>query len=236
MFDKILSFLFPSPCAVCQKPAGRNRFVCTACEKSFSLLRPAAVCKTCLAPVPADAEVCGRCLKNNPAYDRLVACASYQGNLRTSLHRYKFGGRSDLHTSFAMMMCAQLLSFGCTNFDVVVPTPLSKERLRERGFNQAELIAKDIAKQFHSPCVSNALKKCRDTERQSELDMHQRDRNVRGAFALSSPDAVRGKKVLLVDDIFTTGATMREAAKTLSAVSKSVTACVLAKTDIGQRS
>ena len=236
MFDKILSFLFPSPCVMCQKPAGRNRFVCTACEKSFSLLRPAAVCKTCLAPVPADAEVCGRCLKNNPAYDRLVACTSYQGNLRTSLHRYKFGGRSDLHTSFAIMMRAQLLSFGCTDFDVVVPTPLSKERLRERGFNQAELIAKDIAKQFHAPCVSNALKKCRDTERQSELDMHQRDRNVRGAFALSSPDAVRGKKVLLVDDIFTTGATMREAAKTLSAVSKSVTACVLAKTDIGQRS
>lgn len=234
MFDKILSFLFPNPCVVCQKPAGRNRFVCTACEKSFSLLRPAAVCKTCLAPVPADAEVCGRCLKNNPAYDRLVACASYQGILRNSLHRYKFGSRSDLHASFAQMMCSQILSFGCTDFDAVVPVPLSEERLRERGFNQSELLAKDIAKRFHVPCVSNALKKCRNTKRQSELHENQRSKNVLGAFALSSPDAVRGKKVLLVDDIFTTGATMREAAKTLSAVSKSVTACVLAKTDIGQ--
>ena len=236
MFDKILSFLFPSPCVVCQKPAGRNRFVCNSCKEHLTLLKPGAFCKTCLAPLPSGAELCGKCLSNSPAYGQLVACVSYQGILRNSLHRYKFGGRSDLHTSFAMLMCAQLLSFGCTDFDVVVPTPLSKERLRERGFNQAELIAKDIAKQFHAPCVSNALKKCRDTERQSELDMHQRDRNVRGAFALSSPDAVRGKKVLLVDDIFTTGATMREAAKTLSAVSKSVTACVLAKTDIGQRS
>lgn len=236
MFDKILSFLFPSPCVVCQKPAGRNRFVCNSCKEHLTLLKPGAFCKTCLAPLPSGAELCGKCLSNSPAYGQLVACVSYQGILRNSLHRYKFGGRSDLHTSFAMMMCAQLLSFGCTDFDVVVPTPLSKERLRERGFNQAELIAKDIAKQFHAPCVSNALKKCRDTERQSELDMHQRDRNVRRAFALSSPDAVRGKKVLLVDDIFTTGATMREAAKTLSAVSKSVTACVLAKTDIGQRS
>lgn len=236
MFDKILSFLFPSPCVMCQKPAGRNRFVCNSCKEHLTLLKSGALCKTCLAPLPSGAELCGKCLSNSPAYGQLVACVSYQGILRNSLHRYKFGGRSDLHTSFAMMMCAQLLSFGCTDFDVVVPTPLSKERLRERGFNQAELIAKDIAKQFHAPCVSNALKKCRDTERQSELDMHQRDRNVRGAFALSSPDAVRGKKVLLVDDIFTTGATMREAAKTLSAVSKSVTACVLAKTDIGQRS
>ncbi len=236
MFDKILSFLFPSPCVVCQKPAGRNRFVCNSCKEHLTLLKPGAFCKTCLAPLPSGAELCGKCLSNSPAYGQLVACVSYQGILRNSLHRYKFGGRSDLHTSFAMMMCAQLLSFGCTDFDVVVPTPLSNERLRERGFNQAELIAKDIAKQFHAPCVSNALKKCRDTERQSELDMHQRDRNVRRAFALSSPDAVRGKKVLLVDDIFTTGATMREAAKTLSAVSKSVTACVLAKTDIGQRS
>ena len=236
MFDKILSFLFPSPCAVCQKPAGRNRFVCSSCKEHLSLLKPGALCKTCLAPLPSGAGLCGRCLKNNPAYDRLVACVPYQGKLRTSLHRYKFGGRSDLHTSFAMMMCAQLLSFGCTDFDVVVPIPLSKERLRERGFNQAELIAKDIAKQFHVPCVSNALKKCQDTERQSELNIHQRSKNIRGAFALNNPDAVRGKNVLLVDDIFTTGATMREAAKTLSAVSKSVTACVLAKTDIGQRS
>ncbi|WP_249313509.1 ComF family protein [Congzhengia minquanensis] len=236
MFDKILSFLFPSPCVVCQKPAGRNRFVCNSCKEHLTLLKPGAFCKTCFAPLPSGAELCGKCLSNSPAYGQLVACVSYQGILRNSLHRYKFGGRSDLHTSFAMMMCAQLLSFGCTDFDVVVPTPLSNERLRERGFNQAELIAKDIAKQFHAPCVSNALKKCRDTERQSELDMHQRDRNVRGAFALSSPDAVREKKVLLVDDIFTTGATMREAAKTLSAVSKSVTACVLAKTDIRQRS
>ena len=209
MFDKILSFLFPSPCVVCQKPAGRNRFVCNSCKEHLTLLKPGAFCKTCLAPLPSGAELCGKCLSNSPAYGQLVACVSYQGILRNSLHRYKFGGRSDLHTSFAMLMCAQLLSFGCTDFDVVVPTPLSKERLRERGFNQAELIAKDIAKQFHAPCVSNALKKCRDTERQSELDMHQRDRNVRGAFALSSPDAVRGKKVLLVDDIFTTGATMR---------------------------
>ena len=236
MFDKILSFLFPSPCVVCQKPAGRNRFVCNSCKEHLTLLKPGAFCKTCFAPLPSGAELCGKCLSNSPAYGQLVACVSYQGILRNSLHRYKFGGRSDLRTSFAMMMCAQLLSFGCTDFDVVVPTPLSNERLRERGFNQAELIAKDIAKQFHAPCVSNALKKCRDTERQSELDMHQRDRNVRGAFALSSPDAVREKKVLLVDDIFTTGATMREAAKTLSAVSKSVTACVLAKTDIRQRS
>ena len=221
---------------MCQKPAGRNRFVCNSCKEHLTLLKPGAFCKTCFAPLPSGAELCGKCLSNSPAYGQLVACVSYQGILRNSLHRYKFGGRSDLHTSFAMMMCAQLLSFGCTDFDVVVPTPLSNERLRERGFNQAELIAKDIAKQFHAPCVSNALKKCRDTERQSELDMHQRDRNVRGAFALSSPDAVREKKVLLVDDIFTTGATMREAAKTLSAVSKSVTACVLAKTDIRQRS
>ena len=236
MFDKILSFLFPSPCVVCQKPAGRNRFVCSSCKEHLTLLKPGALCKTCLAPLPSGAGLCGRCLKNNPAYDRLVACFPYQGKLRTSLHRYKFGGRSDLHTSFAMLMCAQLLSFGCTDFDVVVPMPLSKERLRERGFNQAALIAKDIAKQFHVPCVSNALKKCRDTERQSELNIHQRSKNIHGAFALNNPDAVRGKNVLLVDDIFTTGATMREAAKTLSAVSKSVTACVLAKTDIGQRS
>ncbi len=236
MFDSVLSFLFPNPCVVCMKPAGRNRCVCSSCKENLTLLKPGALCKTCLAPLPSGAELCGRCLSNGPAYDRLIACVSYQGNLRNSLHRYKFGGRSDLHTSFALMMCSQLLSFGCTDFDAVVPVPLSKERLRERGFNQSELLAKDIAKRFHVPCVSNALNKCRNTKRQSELHENQRSANVRGAFTLSNPDAVRGRKILLVDDIFTTGATTREAAKTLSAVSKSVTACVVAKTDLGLRS
>lgn len=232
MFNRVLSFLFPNPCAVCMKPAGRHRYICDACKKSLKLLSPIASCKTCLAPMPSGSEVCGRCLKNKPAYDRLVACAPYAGKLRISLHRYKFGGRSDLHVSFALMICDRLHAFGCTDFDVVVPVPLSNERLRERGFNQAELIAKDIAKRFHVPCAANALKKCKNTKRQSELHMNQRSANVRGAFVLSSPETVCGKNVLLVDDIFTTGATMREAAAVLSAVSKSVSACTVAKTNM----
>lgn len=235
MFGKVLSFLFPDPCAICMKPAGRNRFVCASCEEALILLKPRALCRTCLAPLPSGADICGKCLKEKPKYEQLVACALYENELRTSLHRYKFSGRADLHTPFALMLCSQLRSFHCTEFEIVIPVPLSEERLKERGFNQAELIAKEIAKAFHVPCVSDALKKCRNTKRQSDLRGAERSKNIRDAFVLSNSDAVRGKTVLLVDDIFTTGATMREAAAVLSAACKCVYACAVAKTDLEKR-
>lgn len=135
-----------------------------------------------------------------------------------------------MHASYAWLMCMQLSVFGCTDFDIVVPVPLSKERLYERGFNQAELLAKDIAKQFHMPCVTNALKKRKNTKRQSELSMEQRNRNVRDAFVLDRADAIYKKHVLLIDDIFTTGATVREASAVLSCAAETITVCTVAKT------
>lgn len=216
------------------KPAGRNRFACPSCKDSLAFLKPEGLCKTCLSPLPYDVEACGGCLTDAPAYERLTACVLYEGKLRTSLQRYKFGGRADLHTSFSLMLCDCLFRFGCTAFDAVIPVPLSAERLKERGYNQSELIARDIAEKFHVPCICNVLQKSKNTKRQSELRGAERKRNVRGSFVLNNPNAIRGKTILLTDDIFTTGATMREAAAVLAAASVRIFACAVAKTNLGK--
>jgi len=232
MIHNLLDFLFPNPCVCCLKPAGRNRFLCPACEKAFSFYPVKNTCKTCLAPIPAGADICGQCLALKPAYAQLVVCVSYSGSLRTALHSYKFYGRTDLAASFSLMLTTQLRRLNLTDFHAVIPIPLSRERLKQRGFNQSELIAKLVAKEFDVPCISDALIRRRDTKQQAALHKGQRSKNVRGAFDLQDADALRSMRVLLVDDIFTSGATMREAAKTLSASVSSVVACAIAKTSI----
>lgn len=232
MLHNLIDFLFPNPCVCCLKPAGRNRFLCPACEKAFSFYPIKNTCKTCRAPIPAGADSCGQCLALKPAYTQLAVCVSYSDALRTALHSYKFYGRTDLAASFALMLITQLRRLNLTDFQAVVPMPLSKDRLKQRGFNQSELIAKLVAKDFDVPCISNALIRKRDTKQQATLHKGQRSKNVRGAFALQDADALCGMRILLVDDIFTSGATMREAAKTLSVSASSVIACAIAKTDI----
>ncbi len=232
MLHNLLAFLFPNPCVCCLRSAGRNRFLCPACEKDFSFYPLENTCKTCGAPLPTGADTCGQCLSTKPAYTQLAICAPYSGTMRTALHRYKFYGRTDFAASFALMLSTQLRRLHLTDFHAVIPVPLSKERLRHRGYNQSELIARLVAKEFGVPCISSALVRKRDTKQQALLHKNERNKNVRGAFALQDADSLCGLRVLLIDDIFTTGATMREAAKTLSFAASSVTACVIAKTTI----
>lgn len=234
MAFELLSFLFPNPCVCCMRSADRNRFLCPTCENTFSFFPIKNTCKTCGAPMPTGADTCGKCLSAKPAYTQLAVCAPYSGALRTALHRYKFCDRTDLAASFALMLSTQLRRVSLTDFQAVVPVPLSKERLKQRGYNQSELIARLVAKEFHVPCISNALIRTRNTQQQAMLHKGQRSKNVRGAFALRDADALRDMRVLLVDDIFTTGATMREAAKILSVSAETVIACAIAKATAGK--
>lgn len=228
MFNKLLTFLFPNPCVVCNKPTNRGDYVCEGCRDKLIYIGRNSVCRTCLTPVPPGETLCGGCLLRPPGYDRLIACVRFEGAIRTALHRYKFRGRSDLGISFANMLCERLISDGCTDFDVVIPVPLSKERMKERGYNQSALIAKEIAKRFSAVYNGNALIRRKHTERQSNLAHKYREHNVRAAFALKDPKAVRDKHVLLVDDIFTTGATVRSAVRPLAKYAATITVCTIA--------
>lgn len=146
------------------------------------------------------------------------------------LTRFKFYDRPDFCDSFALMIYNRLLGLGHTDFDVIVPIPMTKERINSRGYNQAELIARRLSFLLKIPLENDVLVKVKNTERQSRLPMHKREANIRGAFTLYNKERIFHKNVLLIDDIVTTGATMREASRVLSTSSHSITACAVAKT------
>lgn len=230
MLRKILSFFFPNPCVVCGRAAGKDRFVCRRCEDTPIYIGRNSVCRTCFESIPTDVSYCPRCLLLKPKYDRLVACAKYSGKLRWSVYRFKFCNRPDFGESFALMMQKRLSEFNLSGFDCVVPVPMTKKQVMARGYNQSEILAQKLSCLINAECIPHALYKTRETKRQSLLKSDEREANVRGVFKLTDHRLISNKRILLVDDIVTTGATVREVSRVLSRYAKSVTVCTVSKT------
>lgn len=229
LFESFLTFFFPDTCIVCRKPTLKADYVCKKCERKIDYISPVFKCRTCLFPVPpGHISQCGICLKENPCYSRLISCVKYKGAVKGSLLMYKFHERSDLHIGFSKLAC-KVLERSDVFFDAVVCVPISDKTLKERGYNQSALIAKEIAEYFDVPFYSDLITKVKETKKQSELKLKERAKNVKGAFGVNSPDRINGLRVLLVDDIFTTGATMREAAKTISPYTDDIVAFTVAR-------
>ncbi len=213
LFDKTLSFIFPDTCIVCAKPVRKIHYACKKCQDKISYLSPVFKCKTCLSHTPpSENRMCGFCLRENPQYSRLISCALYKGGIRSTMQAYKFRNRPDLHIGFSKLACETLERDGVF-FDAVICMPIHKNKLTERGYNQSELIAKRIAKYFEVPFYKDLLVKVKETKTQSELKYAERKKNIKGAFSVNNPERINDCTVLLIDDIFTTGFTMREAAR-----------------------
>lgn len=170
--------------------------------------------------------ICAKCIKklrptpHPPLFegvkhiDYVISPLFYEGKIRDVIIRMKFYGNKAFSDVLAFLLCNLLNDMAVlSDFDLVIPAPLSKERLFERGFNQAALLAKPFAEQFGVNYREDILLKIKDTKRQSRLPSSERFTNVRGAFSASSDAA--GKKIIIVDDIFTTGSTLAECAQTL---------------------
>jgi len=164
---------------------------------------------------PPPPVFCPRCEARRPAYDWGRAAARYEGPLREALHALKFGGRRALARPLADLLLEQCGAGLPADVTAVVPVPLARDRERARGFNQAGLIAERVARRLGLPLERRWLARVRATAPQSELAAEERRTNVRGAFR-AAPD-VRGRHVLLVDDVLTTGATLSECARAAAA-------------------
>lgn len=182
--------------------------------------------------------LCGRCTEQVPEYDKLpptvqffkkaAAPLYYEGYGRDAILRFKFGGMQGYAQQFAVWMAQRVQSEMPGTYDAVSWVPCSAQRKWTRGFDQAELLAEEVAKQLQVPCV-RVLKKIRHTPKQSSIrDPARRRANVLGAFRAVEPEELRGKRILLVDDILTTGATLSECGKTLRLAGSGDLVCVVA--------
>ena len=220
-FHRILEFLLPAKCSYCRSSIGTSDVpcFCRQCWSDFSAVR-GPVCPSCGRPFGSPEALsyspgheCITCRSSPPRYDQALAAGLFEGSLREAIHVYKYRPVRSLGEPLARWMAAQVRL--TASLDTVMPIPLHRKRLRLRGFNQALLLAQGAAERFDLPLVYDNLVRVRSTRPQVELSGLERIANVRGAFHLVRPDSVADKRVLLVDDVYTTGATMNECAKVL---------------------
>lgn len=219
MREFLPGLLFGGSCYLCRGSA--RSLLCAECQAELPRL-PRALCVRCALPAPPG-MVCGRCLSAPPAFDATVAALAYDFPADTLVHALKFRGELALAPLLGALLKAHL---GAIDVDLVIPVPLSRRRLTERGYNQALEIARHVArdKVDFELCVRRA-----DTAPQMQLPWAQRQRNVRGAFLCRRQ--IAGARVAVVDDVMTTGATLDELARTLKrAGAASVVNWVVART------
>ncbi|WP_244618260.1 ComF family protein [Rhodoferax sediminis] len=222
----------PSQCMVCR--AWPAQPVCEACVVRFA--QPVPRCPTCALPVPPYRDgaprECGECLKSPPPLDACFAAVSYAYPWSDCITSYKFNSNPGLSAALATLLrSAPWVEPALERCDLLLPMPLSSERLRERGFNQALALARELAP---GKTDSALLLRIRDTPSQRPLGRAERQRNVAGAFALDPLRAARvhDQRVVLVDDVMTSGASLYAAAHVLrQAGAAHITALVVARTD-----
>ena len=209
-------------CLLCGA-ASKDQILCPACAADLPRLTEPC-CPRCALP-NATGETCGRCLKKPPHFDATLAAYRYDFPLDKLIQSFKYGHRLALGAYFGR----QLAALGATlAADLIVPLPLHAERLRQRGFNQALELSRALAGARHLPIDATSCQRTRNTPAQAGLSSRERIKNLRHAFACSAD--LSGKRIVVVDDVMTTGASLDEFARTLKLHGAvEVTALVLAR-------
>lgn len=197
----------PQACALCAAPTG-TALICVACAGSLPCV-PLS-CPRCALP-STQSEVCGQCLTDPPAFDRTQAAFVYAFPLDRLVQAFKYHGTLAYADWFAQAMLERRTEPAAA--DVLIPVPLARSRQRGRGFNQALEIAKPLSRWTGIPLLADAAIRVRDTPPQASLPWSERAKNIRGAFVCDF--ALAGKKVIVIDDVMTTGASLEELAQTL---------------------
>lgn len=216
----IADLIFPPRCAACDALLARHGPLpfCTPCLEGIRFIR-SPLCPRCGVPFPAaegEDHLCGDCLTLERPYAVARSVGRYEETLLAAIHRFKYRGRDGIGRSLGAIMADFAAAiWDMQAFDLIVPVPLHIKRLRQRGFNQAVILARPLAKRFAIPLDFMSLKRDRFTPPQVGLGRQERLSNVRDAFSVRHPGRIEGRKILLVDDVFTTGSTLAECSRVL---------------------
>jgi ComF family protein len=203
-------------CLLCDEPGGAAAPLCKPCQTELPWL--GTQCEICALPLAAIGMVCGECQTQPPQFDHVFAPWHYSFPVDTLITRFKHHGKWPVGRLLGTLLSHHLhhaFAQGLPRPDFLLPVPLGKHRLRERGFNQAGMLATWLHQQLGLPLNTQLLKRERETDAQQDLDANARKRNLRNAFVLTDAAQIEGKHVALVDDVLTTGATANTLARLL---------------------
>jgi ComF family protein len=207
--------LFPPRCVGCRETGS---LLCAKCRDEFDLVEP-PFCPHCGRPSPRG-HLCPLCQRDPLRIDGVRSVAYFDGTLREAIHHLKYYNKQDLAVPLGKLM-GDYWEKSPLPAEIIVPVPLHQDRLRERGYNQAVLLARELGKKIGLPVLQNSLVRVRATRPQVDLNAQERKENVSDAFRCSNVE-LKGERVLLVDDVCTTGATLE--------------ACSIALRQVGVRS
>ena len=219
-FSQILNLFFPARCPICNRIEQRQFHMCDGCKQEVTRVTERCIGCGCAK----DSCTCSK----HPFSLCLVSPFIYEGKLREAIHRFKFGDETSLSVFFGKEVADSVKEeFGNVDFDIITCVPQTKRKRRKRGYNQSALLAKEISKQLSVPFDELLLIKTRNTPDQHTLKGKARIANLKNAFAADKPDSVKGKTILLCDDIKTTGATLNECRKTLLKAGATAVCCAV---------
>jgi ComF family protein len=245
LLRRLLDVIYPPRCLICREflptdsgdESGAPRFLCHPCLSRFRPIVP-PLCPVCGRPFPApggEDHLCEACLKHPPAYEATRAPYRFEGPLMEAIHRFKYGGNPSIAHSLGPLLAGFARTWLAEDEDrVIMPVPLHPKRLRERGFNQSLLLARHVARELETEVDFLSLRRVRYTPPQTTLPKEARRKNVRGAFQLHNPGPYKGKSVLLVDDVATTGNTLNECARALTRSGCRKVRCLVLARTMGQ--
>jgi competence protein ComFC len=220
-FQGFVSLVYPPYCLICQKSLTNrslNEVLCPECSSKIRLNIP-PFCPKCSRHLGKDPNYarCNSCQIFEQQFDFAWSACLYTDPLKDLIHSYKYHQKTLLRHTFSNLITGFIhrYNFDINQFDLIVPIPLHNTRLRERGYNQSELLAKNLSKKFNISLSINNLIRTRNTQTQTKLGQKERWTNIHQAFKIKNLKLFEGKNILLVDDLLTTGATASEAASAL---------------------
>lgn len=227
--ETVLRCVYPEKCRCCEAfippaetdPSQRtaaNRFFCLTCWGKITLLSVPS-CPVCGSPFPSEAalshspeHLCGECREDPPYFSRAITPYRYEGALAKAIQLLKYERQVVLATSLAALLTTKLAPL---ELDLVTAIPLHVSKLRQREFNQSLLVAKEVSRCLAKPLAVDVMTRNCETKPQVGLSKKARQKNMRHVFSIHRQKKIFGKRILLIDDVYTTGATLKEAAKTL---------------------
>ena len=208
----LLKLIYPDVCAFCNKI--QKESLCKKCEEKIKKYKKDIVIRS----------------KNN-YFEELISIFKYEVLIREKIIQYKFQDKSYIYNTFAKIILKNEKVCGLLKkYDIIIPVPIHRKRKLQRGYNQTQLIAKEIAKNIDIKLCDDVLVKSKNTIAQSKLNKNKRKQNIKNAFKVLNLEKIQGKNILLFDDIFTTGSTVNECSKILKkAGAKTVGVLTIAK-------